>query len=208
MPEREFDVATYLDALHQEGTGALAPLFDHYRPKLTRVVSLYMQRELRGRVEVADVLQEAFLDANQRISSYLSQREVEFYVWLRRITLNRLSKFHRFHLRTQRRAVSRELALPDRSSLLLGQQLVSRGSSPSQHLRTQELRERVQRAIQALPEGDREIILMRNFEELSNQEVAQSLGLNESTATMRYGRAVARLRTTLLGDNTVGGSSS
>ena len=117
--------------------------------------------------------------------------------------MQRLSKFHRFHLRAQRRSVARQRALPDRSSLLLGQQLVSRGSTPSQHLRKEELRDQVERAVHNLSDGDREVILMRHFEGLTNSEVAQE----PSAATMRYGRALARLRAALLENSAIEESS-
>ena len=200
------DVEMCLNDLQRGDSTMLARLFDYYRPQLLRVVSLYMHPRLRARAEAADVLQEAYVDAANQIENYISQREVDFYVWLRGIARQRLSKFHRFHLQTQRRSVSRQLALPDQSSLLLGQQLVSPVSSPSSNLRQQELRDQVQRAVGSLPESDHELILMRHFEGLSNREVAQSLGIQDSTATMRYGRALARLRKILvegIGDSSV-----
>ena len=148
------------------------------------------------------------MDAAQQITNYTSRSNaIDFYVWLRGITMQRLSKFHRFHLRAKRRSVARQRALPDRSSLLLGQQLVSRGSTPSQHLRKKELRDQVERAVHNLSEGDREVILMRHFEGLTNSEVAQSLGLEPSAATMRYGRALARLRAALLENSAIEESS-
>jgi RNA polymerase sigma-70 factor (ECF subfamily) len=58
---------------------------------------------------------------------------------------------------------------------------------------------RVEAAITELGEQDGEIIIMRHYEQLSNQEVAQALGLSEPAASMRYLRAVRRLREMLTG---------
>jgi RNA polymerase sigma-70 factor (ECF subfamily) len=208
VPDQQIDVEAYLEALAGGNSAALARLFEHFRPRLLQVVSLYMNPKLRTRAEAADVLQEAYVDAAEQIHAYLSRREVNFYVWLRGIAMQRLSKFHRFHLQTQRRSVSRQIVLPDASSMLLGRQLVARGSSPSQHLRKDELRDQVQRAVDSLAECDREIILMRHFEGLSNGEVAQSLGLSASASTMRYGRALVRLRAAMLTCGAMGESSA
>ncbi len=53
---------------------------------------------------------------------------------------------------------------------------------------------RFQAAIETLDDNDREVVLMRHFEQLSNKDVAQSLSISESAAGMRYLRAMRRLR--------------
>ena len=60
-----------------------------------------------------------------------------------------------------------------------------------------EMAQRVEAAIDDLDEQDAEIIRMRHFEQLANQEIAEALGLSEPAASMRYLRAVRRLRSTL-----------
>ena len=90
--------------------------------------------------------------------------------------------------------------MPAESSAALAAQLIAPKSSPSQALVRKELRQRVQRALARLSTEDREIILMRDFEDLSNHEVAEALGLSDSGATMRYGRALYRLKEILSAD--------
>jgi RNA polymerase sigma-70 factor (ECF subfamily) len=121
-----------------------------------------------------------------------------FRLWLRRITYDRLLMVRRQHVRSERRTVERDVALPDRSSLLLAQQLLAGSSSPSEQLAKRELRRRVNKAVADLAETDREILLMRNFEGLSNQEVSQLLGISLTAASQRYGRALLRLRKILI----------
>ena len=207
MVGERIDVHGAVAALVNGDRAELTRLFDHFRPRLARLVSLYIDPKLRGRVGCADVLQEAFLDADRRVEEFLRRPESDVYVWLRGLTMQRLSKLQRYHLRTQRRAVARELPLPEQSSLILGQQLVARGSSPSQHLRKEELRQRVTRAVASLAERDREVILMRHFENLTNQQIAQVLDLQESASTMRYSRALYRLRKALLEEGSIGESA-
>ena len=88
--------------------------------------------------------------------------------------------------------------MPERSSLQLAQQLAASGTTPSQHLVRDELGHRVRSAVAKLSDPDREVLLMRNFEGLSNQEVAKVLAIEPATASKRYGRALLRLRTLLL----------
>src|SRR3954462_13177172 len=107
---------------------------------------------------------------------------------------------HRQHLGAARRSVAREAELPEASSLLLGRQLLASGSTPSAHLARKELARRVRCAVARLAERDREILLLRSFEGLSNQEAAQVLGVQPDTASQRYGRALLRLRRELEGE--------
>ena len=86
------------------------------------------------------------------------------------------------------------MALPNHSSLQLAQQFLAPGSTPSQHLGKREVLRCVRRALARLSEADREILLMRNLEGLSNQEAAQLLGIEPATASQRLGRALLRLR--------------
>jgi RNA polymerase sigma-70 factor (ECF subfamily) len=64
-----------------------------------------------------------------------------------------------------------------------------------------EMQGRFQEALALLEEADREVILMRHFEQLPNQEVADALGLSEAAASMRYLRAMRRLRAVLAPDD-------
>jgi RNA polymerase sigma-70 factor (ECF subfamily) len=121
-----------------------------------------------------------------------------FRLWLRKTAYERLLMIERHHVDAQRRAVGREVALPDRSSLQLFGQLLAAGSTPSQQLSRAELARRVRQAVARLADIDKEILLMRNLEGLSNQEVAQVLEIAPAAASQRYGRALLRLRKLLL----------
>ena len=76
----------------------------------------------------------------------------------------------------------------------LARRLLASSTSPSARLAASELAQRAREAVAQLPEADREIVLLRNFEGLSNQEVAQLLAMQPATASQRYGRALLRLR--------------
>ncbi len=201
-PETE----VWLRGLQEGRAEALAALFQFYQPRLRQMVRLRIDPRLAARVDVSDVLQETYLDAARQVASYLREPRVAFYVWLRGLTWERLLNVQRQHLGTQRRALGREVPLPAESSALLARQLLAAGSSPSAALLKEELRRRVQDALARLRPDDREVILLRHFENLSNTEVAQALGLSAAAATMRYGRALVRLKE-LLTEGAAGGSA-
>ncbi len=187
-------------------TRSIAELFAYYRPQLAQMLRIRMPAAISARLDPSDVLQEVYLDMTRQIRSYVGNRKVTFYVWLRTLTWERLAKLQRRHLQAQRRTVFREITLPLESSVDLACQLIARQSSPSQAFLRNELRRRVQSAIAALQDDDREVILMRDFEGMANHEVAQVLGISDSGATRRYGRAIFRLKQVLdTGSATQGG---
>jgi RNA polymerase sigma-70 factor (ECF subfamily) len=182
--------------LQQAVTGdrqAFEQLFARHRPYLRQLVELRLDPKLRARLDPSDVVQEAHLEAVRRLSAYLEERPMPFRLWLRQMAYDRTLKARRHHLGTARRAVGREMPLPERSSLMLIQQLFAGGSTPSQRLDRRELAQRLRRAVAQLPEADREVILMRHFEGLSNHEVACLLAMDPGTVSKRHGRAMLRL---------------
>jgi RNA polymerase sigma-70 factor (ECF subfamily) len=177
---------------------AFERLFALFRPGLRQFVELRLDARIRARVDPSDVVQETHLEAFRRLQDFLRRRPMPFHLWLRKTAFERLLKIQRQHTEAAQRAVGREVALPEHSSLLLVRQLLQEGPSPSQHLVQQELVRRVRKALAQLGEEDREVLLMRNVEELSYQEVGCLLGIEPATARKRYGRALLRLRKVLV----------
>src|SRR6516225_7045325 len=181
-------------------SAALAELFGRYRKRLRAMVRLRMDRRLQGRVDPSDVLQEAYLDVAQQLPTYLAKPEMPFYLWLRLTTGQRLMRLHRQHLGAAIREAGREVslhrgALPQASSVSLAAQLLGKMTSASKAVERVELQ--LQAALNGMDEMDREIIALRHFEELSNAEAAQVLGLEPSAASKRYIRALKRLQAVL-----------
>jgi RNA polymerase sigma-70 factor (ECF subfamily) len=187
-----------LRRLQSGDANALDRLFTHHRPYLRRVVELRLDPKLRARVDASDVVQETELEVARRIDDYLRRQPMSFRLWLRKTAHQRVLMVHRRHLQAFRRAAGREVPLPEGSSIALAQQLLAGGPSPSQAARRRDVARRVRQAVGTLDEADREIILMRNFEELTNQEVAEALGIAPVAASKRYGRALLRLKDVLI----------
>ncbi len=189
-PERP-SLAVSLGRLEAGERAALAEVFDHYRPRLNHMVRLRLDAPVHRRVDASDVVQESYLDAANRLPEYLRERKVPLYVWLRGLVHGRLLKVLRHHRGAQCRAVGREVASP--SSTGIAEALAATQTSPSQAAEREERRGRVRLALERLGDDDRDILLMRHFEGLGNRDVASALGIQASTAAMRYGRALERL---------------
>jgi RNA polymerase sigma-70 factor (ECF subfamily) len=179
---------------------AIERLLARHRAYLRRMIQLRLDPRIRGRVDASDVVQEAQIEAARRLAEYLRRAALPFRLWLRQIAYDRLLMFQRRHAGAARRSVARDIALPDDTSRQLAMHLLSPASSPSAHLAREELSRRVADALLHLSDDDREIVLLRNFEELTNSEAARVLQIEPATASKRYGRALLRLRTALLAD--------
>lgn len=173
-------------------------LLKRHRAYLHRVVELRWDPKLWPRVDPSDVVQEAQMEAHRRLDDYLRRPGLPFRLWLRQIAYDRLLMMRRHHLEAAKRAVERNVPLPDRSSMLLAREFLSLAPSPSQQLVQREFVRRVREAVRQLAEPDREVLILRKLEGLSNQETAQVLGVEPATASRRFGKAVLRLRDVLI----------
>jgi RNA polymerase sigma-70 factor (ECF subfamily) len=181
---------------------ALAALFTHYRERLRRMIHLRLDRRLTGRVDASDILQDVYLDVRRRMASGGADPNLPFFLWLRLVTGQKLTDFHRRHLGTRMRDAGMEItlhrgAMPAASSASLAAQLLGTMTSPTQAAVRVEHRLIVQEALGGLDPIDREILVLRHFEHLSNDEAALALGLKRSTASQRYVRALTRLKDVL-----------
>jgi RNA polymerase sigma-70 factor (ECF subfamily) len=177
---------------------AVEDLLGHHRPYLQRLIELRLDAKLRRRIDASDVVQEAQIEAVRRLEQYLQRPALPFRLWLRQIAYDRLFMLRRQHVLAARRSVDRDIPLPDHSSLQLAQQLLAAGPSPSQVSVQREFVSRVRQAVDQLPAAEREILIMRKLEGLSNQETAQLLGTDPATASRRFGRSVIKLRNILV----------
>jgi RNA polymerase sigma-70 factor, ECF subfamily len=184
---------------------AVDDLLDRHRESLRRMVHMRLDQQIKRRIDVSDVVQEVLVEASRRLQDYLNDPRMPFHLWIRQIAKDRIIDAHRRHRVSAKRSVDREQPLVpagpiDQSTIDLAGQLCDPQLTPAAAATQRELAVHVQAAIEQLDENDREIILMRHYEQLSNQEIATALQLTEPAASMRYLRALKRLRRTLNGD--------
>jgi RNA polymerase sigma-70 factor, ECF subfamily len=193
-----------LDRARRGDPLALAELFDRYRDRLKHMVRLRLDRRLAGRLDASDVLQEAFIEASKRLAPRPREREMPAFLWLRLVTGQVLIGLHRRHLGAKMRDAGVEISIhrgPSRqaSSLSLAEMLLGRFTSPTAAAQRAEMQLRLQEALNRMDPIDREVLALRHFEELSNVETAQVLGLEPTAASNRYIRALKRLKEVLGG---------
>ena len=185
---------------------AWAELLDAYRARLRRMVALRLDPRLQGRVDPSDVIQEAWLEASRRLPEYCKDPAVSFYLWIRYLVGQRVVLEHRHHLGVAARDAGREVALdrkpmPQASTAAVAAKLLGKLTSPSQAALRAERKVRLQEALDAMNPLDREIVILRNYEQLTNGEAARVLGLDKSATSKRYVRALIRLKAILTSMN-------
>jgi RNA polymerase sigma-70 factor (ECF subfamily) len=179
--------------------GALAGLFERHRARLERIVGLRIDRRLQGRVDPADVVQEAYIAVRGKFPQYVTAPNLPFFLWLRLEVGQKLVDFHRFHIGTKMRDAGQEVslhrgALPQVTSVSLAEHLMGKLTTASHAAMRVELKLRVQEAINSMDPNDREVLILRHYEELSNSEAAQVLGIKPTAAVNRYVRALRRIK--------------
>ena len=178
---------------------ALAELFQRHRDRLEQMVRLRLDRRLQSRLDPADVVQEAYLDVARRFPEYAADPALPFFLWVRLLTGQRLTDLHRRHLGAKMRNAGLEVSIhgghfPRASSASLAELLLGRLTTPSRAAVRAETQLRVQEALNGMDATDREVLVLRHFEMLSNEETAQVLGLKPSAASNRHIRALKRLK--------------
>jgi RNA polymerase sigma-70 factor (ECF subfamily) len=183
---------------------AASALFERFHDRLLKMIRLRMDRRLQGRVDSEDILQEAYLDASQRLADFAAHPPTSFFLWLRFLAAQKLIDAQRHHLGVEKRNAGMEVSLyqgpiPEASSASLAAQLLGRLTSPSQAAIRAEFQLKVQEILNSMDAIDREILVLRHFEYLSNNEVAELLGIGKATASKRYVSALRRLKKILSG---------
>ncbi|MFN3189947.1 MAG: sigma-70 family RNA polymerase sigma factor [Aureliella sp.] len=191
------------DLLNQLRAGDLATLgelFAIHRERLLRMVNFRLDKRLTSRIDADDILQESFVEARRRVASFIDG-DKSFYVWLRLIVLQTMIDLHRHHLGTQKRDARREQrkgpTYPEATSISLIRNLAGHILTPSQIAVKEESLSQLEQALDGMNPVDQEVLALRHFEELTNSEISELLGIEQKAASIRYVRAIARLRNAL-----------
>lgn len=178
---------------------ALNRLFTMYSPQLERMINLRLDSRLRARVSAEDILQETYCKVFERLKDFCKNQSVPFHIWLRVQTAEQLISSRRYHLGIKKRSANVEVSIgrsnmPQVDTASIARQLIGKFTSPTQAALRSEIQEAVQRALNGMDAIDREIIVLRHFEHLTNNEAAMLLGLQKATASKRYISALKRLQ--------------
>lgn len=199
VPESLPEQAEICQSLQIQREQALAKFFELVRPRLKRIVNFRLDYRLSGRVSESDIIQETYVRAAKHIDNFLTKGSLPFFVWLRMELHQMLQDTHRYHFDAGKRDARREQLFSQpgagcQTSMAIAAHLIGRVSTPSRLVEKAEQIAMLQQTLEQLPELDREIIALRHFEELSNLETAEYLGIEPAAASKRYLRALKRLK--------------
>lgn len=161
-------------------------LVERYAPRMFALVRHYTQ----SAVEVEDIVQDTFLKAFRRLDSF--QEQSSFYTWLCRIAINTALDTLKRAGRNPVQAVEDPELVPEPER---------RGAAlpaPDARLEQQEVAEVTQKVLAELPEIFRTVLVLREFEQMAYQDIADLLGISIGTVESRLFRARARFRERLL----------
>jgi RNA polymerase sigma-70 factor, ECF subfamily len=213
-PGGSSDTGALLQRAADGDAGAWGALLTEHEGRLRRMVAFRMDPRLQGRVDAADVVQEAYAEAAEHRGDYFrfgtagATSAVPVFLWLRGVVANKLLEVHRHHLGTRMRDASREAppapragsaASPDATSAALVDQLSGHATGPGIAAARSEVKARLHGALGGMDPTDREVLALRHFEQLTNAEAAAVLGIQERAAAKRYLRALRRLKDLLAG---------
>ena len=186
-----------LDQARAGDAEALGQLLESHRGYLTVLARVQIGRRLQGKVDAADVVQDAYLGAYRDFKQFRGTTEGEFLAWLRQVLAFVLANLVRHYQGTQRRDVrlERQLAVElNQSSHALDRGLVAQQSSPSQQAVRREQSVLLAEALARLPDEWRDLLILRHLEGLTFPEVAERLGRSLDSVKKQWPRALAKLR--------------
>jgi RNA polymerase sigma-70 factor, ECF subfamily len=177
--------------------GALGRLLELYRRYLSLLARVQIGQRLQGKVDASDIVQETFLEAHRSFPRFRGDAEAEFVGWLRQILAGNLADLLRRYFAVQGRDVRLEREIQDaldQSSVLLDRALVAAQSSPSQQAVRREQGVLLADGLDKLPDGYREVLVLRHLEGLAFPEIAARMGRSVDSVEKLWMRGLARLR--------------
>ncbi len=170
---------------------------ERFRSWLGLLARLQVEPRFRAKFDSSDIVQQTMLEAVRDWPKFRGGTEAELAAWLRQILAHVLLHEMRRFGGAQRRDLGREVSLEQalaESSRRLGDLLAAPDTSPSERAGRHELERRLADAMARLPADYAEVILLRNIEGLSHDEIARRMGRGSGAVRMLWVRALARLR--------------
>lgn len=202
MTESGDELLALRERLKADPQQTLGEEFARHRDRLATIAGFRLDPQLNKRVDLDDVLQEAWMAANQRIGHFIDNESYSMFVWLRLVVGQTIVDLQRHHLGVQMRDAGKERSLNNfafgaSASVSIAAHLLGSFTSPSRNVMREEMSRKLERAIDGMEPIDREVLILRHFEELNNSEIAEVLDIEQKAASIRYVRAVRRLKAVL-----------
>lgn len=188
------DLAQLLAAAREGCRESLGTALEGCRQYLLLVANQEFAPELQAKAGPSDIVQDTMLEAQRDFARFRGSMQEELIAWLRQILLNNLRDFRKQFLQTEKRQVSREVALDgDSSCEEMRKSLSSAAASPSELLVEAEDRQAALLALAELPEQYRQVIELRSGEQLSFKQIGARMARSEAAVRKLWCRAVREL---------------
>lgn len=186
--------STLIEELRAGSDEAFAWLVARYHQPIYSLLA----RTVLDRADAADLTQEVFVKVFRKIGSFHGESSLR--TWIYRIALREASNQRRWWMRHKQQEIPIEQELTEpgtRSPVHLKEMLIDPAESPFDAAERAENRQRVERALRAVPEPYRTTLILRDVEGFVYEEVAEMQGVNLGTVKSRLVRGRAMLRTQL-----------
>ncbi|MCR4413040.1 MAG: sigma-70 family RNA polymerase sigma factor [Thermoguttaceae bacterium] len=181
-------------AAAQDGSNeALGELLGLCRAYLLTVADVELPRQLRAKIAPSDIVQQASLDVCRSLARFSGQTRHELLAWMRRILLDKVADAVREYRQAEKRDLARELPLPNSQWLAARRRKDRDAASPSQGLLRHEEQERLDRAIEQLPEDYRTVVVLHHREGLPMEAIAERMNRSVGAVRKLWARALQRL---------------
>ena len=189
------DLAKWLPEARAGSREAMGQVLETYRAYLLLVANRQIDPELQAKGGASDLVQETFLEAQRDFGQFHGGSGDELQAWLRQLLLNNIANFARRYRGTDKRQLSREVAI-ERETPSGNQQrdLLADSLSPSGHAMARERTQAIDQALSRLPQDYAQVITWRYREGLPFDEIARLMDRSENAVRKLWFRAIERLQ--------------
>ncbi len=175
--------------------------FSEYRSQLLKLAQNNLNPVLAKRVTAEDVVQETLMSACEKINYFETNLEVPVYFKLRKLLFQTITNLERKHLKAEKRDAYKEMYIEDEANCSVAQlnwnMFANSITSPSLKITKAERQHMLANVLNSISENDRQIIELRHFDGMSNNECAEVLKITQKNASIRYVRALQHLKLAL-----------
>lgn len=195
-------VKELIEKVRNGGFDSLGELLNLYRGYLSVLAAPQVNGRLARRVDASDIVQDTMLAAHRDFDNFRGRSEAELVAWLRQILAHAVSHAVERHIRAKKRDLRREVPLnspstgADSSSPGIGDQIPDRGASPSEEVGHRELSHHLTEQLAKLKPDYRQIIIYRNLQGLTFEEIADKMDRKAGALRMLWLRAIAKFKDT------------
>ena len=187
-----------MDGTKTEQMNRWAEVFLEYREQLLSLARRNLNPVLARRVTPEDVVQDTLSSACSKIDFFEKCPDIPVYFKLRTILFQTITSLERKHLQAEKRDAYKDLDVTENEDATQAQlnwnQFADTMTGPMTRVARMDRYALLKKAVEELPETDRQILEMRHFDGLGNLECARLLKIEPRAASIRYVRALQRLR--------------